>query len=56
MIEIILASVRQAAEGPPTTGRGSGKKVRICFLSSSALEGNTKCFMWVAVMPIDGQW
>ncbi|XP_030641852.1 cohesin subunit SA-2 [Chanos chanos] len=27
VIEILLASVRQAVEGPPLTGRGSGKKV-----------------------------
>ncbi|XP_048862128.1 cohesin subunit SA-2 isoform X2 [Brienomyrus brachyistius] len=27
LIEILLASVRQAAEGPPVAGRGTGKKV-----------------------------
>uniref|UniRef100_A0A8C2A7P6 Cohesin subunit SA n=1 Tax=Cyprinus carpio TaxID=7962 RepID=A0A8C2A7P6_CYPCA len=29
VIELILASVRQAAEGPPLSGRGAGKKVRL---------------------------
>lgn len=33
MIELILASVRQAAEGPLLSGRGAGKKVRLPFES-----------------------
>lgn len=33
MIELMLASVRQAAEGPPLSGRGAGKKVRLPFES-----------------------
>lgn len=35
VIELVLASVRQAAEGPPVSGRGAGKKVRLpaaCFI------------------------
>lgn len=33
VIELMLASVRQAAEGPPLSGRGAGKKVRLSFKS-----------------------
>lgn len=35
VIEILLASVRQAAEGPPLAGRSTGKKVSFCFPSPS---------------------
>lgn len=35
VIEILLASVRQTAEGPPLAGRSMGKKVSFCFPSSS---------------------
>uniref|UniRef100_A0AAR2KBS1 Cohesin subunit SA n=1 Tax=Pygocentrus nattereri TaxID=42514 RepID=A0AAR2KBS1_PYGNA len=34
VIEILLASVRQAAEGPPLAGRSTGKKVSFCFSST----------------------
>lgn len=34
MIELMLASVRQAAEGPLLSGRGAGKKVRLPVASS----------------------
>lgn len=34
VIELMLASVRQAAEGPPFSGRGAGKKVRLPVASS----------------------
>ncbi|XP_050975250.1 cohesin subunit SA-2 [Labeo rohita] len=42
VIELVLASVRQAAEGPPVSGRGAGKKVISTKEKKSQIDDCTK--------------
>lgn len=45
LIEIMLCTVRQAAECHPPVGRGTGKRVRVTDPSNSKMLGRKNCFI-----------